>query len=122
MFGHFTSCMKGLRDDDIVKSFGKLEKREVCERNEEAVEWPLSREQLTQVLDKGPLPEPCNAIHYTFFNGSKKNEFVYNVTTLSIKATQIWSIACDWEYLITNKPLLKQTVTGLLLQRISGMC
>ena len=40
----------GLRDDDIVKSFGRLIKRKVCERNEEAIEWPLSSEQLTQLL------------------------------------------------------------------------
>ena len=44
----------GLRDDDIVKSFRRLIKRKVCERNEEAIEWPLSPEQLTQLLDKGP--------------------------------------------------------------------
>ena len=28
----------GLRDDDIVKSFGRLIKRKICERNEEAIE------------------------------------------------------------------------------------
>ena len=112
----------GLRDDSIVKSFGRLIKRKVCERNEEAIELPLSTEQLTQLLDKGPLPGLYNAIYSTLFDGLKKNEFGYNVTTSSDKATRIWSIVCDWEYLITNKPLPKQTVTGIVLQRISGMC
>ena len=34
----------GLRDDDIVKSFGRLIKLKVCERNEEAIERSLSPE------------------------------------------------------------------------------
>ena len=54
----------GLRDDHIVKSFGRLLKRKVCERNEEAIEWPLSLEQLIQLLDKGPFPELYNDILY----------------------------------------------------------
>ena len=111
-----------LRYDDSLKWFGGIIKRKVCERNEEAIEWPLSREQLAQLLDKGALPELYNAMYHTLFDGSKKNEFGYNVTTSSNKATRICSIACDWEYLIANKPLPKQTVTGLVLHRISGMC
>ena len=82
----------GLRDDNIVKSFGRLIKPKVYERNEEAIEWPLSPEQLTQLLDKGPLPELYNVIYYTVFDGSKNTEFGYNVTTSSNKVTQIWSI------------------------------
>lgn len=34
---------KGLRDDDIVKSSGRLIKQKVCECNEEAIEWPATR-------------------------------------------------------------------------------
>ena len=76
-----------LRDDDIVKSFGKLIKRKVCKRSNETIEWPLSSEQLTQLLDKGPLPEVYNAIYYMLFDGSNENEFGYNVTISSNKVT-----------------------------------
>ena len=55
------------------------------------------------------------------FDGSKKNEFGY-VTTSSNKSIRIWSIAYDWDYLIINKPLPKQTVTNLVLHTISGIC
>ena len=34
---------KGLRDDDIVKSSGRLIKQKVCECSEEAIEWPVTR-------------------------------------------------------------------------------
>ena len=61
-------------------------------------------------------------IYYTLFDGSKKDGFGCNVATSSNKATGIWSIACDWDYLITNKPLPKQTVIGLVVHRITGMC
>ena len=54
-----------------------------------------------------------HAVYYTLFDGSKKNELGYNLTTSSNKATRIWSIACEWKYPITNKPLPRQTVTGL---------
>ena len=77
---------------------------------------------MLRLLDKGPLPELNNAIYYTLFDGSKKNEFDHKVTTSPNKATRIWSIVCDWDYLIPNKPLPKQTITVLVLHRISGMC
>ena len=55
------------------------------------------------------------------FDGSKKNEFGY-VTTSSNKSIRIWSITYDWDYLIINKPLPKQTVTNLVLHTISVIC
>ena len=79
-------------------------------------------EQPIQLLDKGPLPETYKAVYYMLFDGLKKNEFGYNVTTSSNKALRIWSIACDWGYLITNKPLPNQTTSVLVLHRIKLMC
>ena len=55
------------------------------------------------------------------FNGSKNNKFDY-VTTFSNKGMHIWSIACNCNYLITNKRLLKQALTGLVLHRINSIC
>ena len=55
------------------------------------------------------------------FNGSQNNKFDY-VTTFSNKGTHIWSIACNCNYLITNKRLLKQALTGLVLHRINSIC
>ena len=85
---------------DTVKSFDRLIKIKVCESNEEAIEWSLSSKPLIRLLDRRPLPELYNAVYYTLFDGSREDEFGYNITTSSNKATQIWSIACDWGYLI----------------------
>ena len=80
----------------------------------------MSKEEMIALLDKGPLPVLYNAIFYTLYDRGKKNVYGYNITESSSKATKIWSISSDWEYLITKSPLPKHAVTGLVLHRLTG--
>eukprot|EP00794_Sanderia_malayensis_P016391 gene16391-18028_t len=49
----------------------------------------------------------------------KTNEHGYAVTSRT-KAIKIWSIASDWETLVTSSPSPKLAVMGLVLHRITG--
>ena len=42
------------------------------------------------------------------------------ISQSSSKATKIWSLSSDWEYLVTKSPLPKHAVTGLVLHRLNG--
>ena len=48
---------KGLRDNDIIRSFGALIRRKIEERSqqEEDTRWPYKPEELLEMLDKGPI-------------------------------------------------------------------
>ena len=109
----------GLRDDDLAKAFGRMVRRKVAVKEKEHHQWPLSPEELIAKLDDGPLPDLYNAIYYSIYDQGEKNEHGYAVTS-SAKATKIWSIASDWESLITKSPSPKQAVIGLVLHRITG--
>ncbi len=109
----------GLRDDDLAKSFGRMIRRKLKMKTQEKPEWPLSPEELICKLDEGPLPDLYNAIYYSMYDNMKKNEHGYAVTSRT-KATKIWSIASDWETLVTNSPSPKLAVMGLVLHRITG--
>eukprot|EP00794_Sanderia_malayensis_P015579 gene15579-17153_t len=51
----------GLRDDDLVKSFGRMIRRKLAQRESQEKKWPLTSEELIEQMDKGPLPELFNA-------------------------------------------------------------
>ena len=80
----------------------------------------MSKEEMIPLLYKGPLPVLYNAIFYTFYDRGKKNANGYNITESSSKATKIWSMSSDWEYLITNSLLPNHAATGLVLHRLTG--
>ena len=50
----------------------------------------------------------------------ERRMYMYIISESSSKATKIWSISSDWEYLITKSPLPKHAVMGLVLYRLTG--
>ena len=102
----------GLRDEDLSKSFGRMLRRN-------GTSLPLSPEDFLSMLDQGPLPDLYNVIYYSMCDRGKRNEYGYMITSQA-KATKIWSLASDWETLITGAPSPKQAIMGLVLHRITG--
>ena len=67
-----------------------------------------------------PQRELYNIIYSTIHGTFKENENGYAITLSEILSTKIWSLACDWESLITRKMTPKQIVTGLTVHRLTG--
>ena len=113
---------KGLKSNDIIRSFGTLIRRKIKERlqEEKEIEWPYSPEELVRMLDKGPLPELYNAIYYTVNGNFKLNKYGYAETPSSNLATKLWAMACDWENLLSKEKSAKQLITGLTVHRLTG--
>ena len=44
----------------------------------------------------------------------------YAGTNSRILAAKIWSLASDWESLVTRKPTPKQAMLGLVIHRLTG--
>ena len=109
----------GLSDDDFVRAFGRMIRRKVKFRKEREEKWPMTPEELLASFDEGPLPELYNAIYYTTNDSGIINDHGYAVAS-SAKATKLWSIASDWEYLITKKKNPKQAILGLVIHRNTG--
>ena len=105
----------GLRDDDFVKAFGKLVKQKVESKSEKR--WPLTPEELKEELRRGPPKVLYNAVYATLQETFKKNSYGYFATDSQLLATKIWSIASDWESLITKDMTGKQACLGLIIHR-----
>ena len=110
----------GLRDNDIAKSFGRMVRRQVQKIADKKKQWPLTPEELTEMLDRGPAQCLYNAIYYTMHDHAKLNEYGYAETPTHLKAIKIWSLASDWESLIAAQPTPKQAVMGLVIHRMTG--
>ena len=56
------------------------------------------------MMNEGCFPELYNAIYYSLYDHkASKNYFGFAETTSHIKAIKIWSLASDWESLITGQ-------------------
>ena len=55
----------GLRDDDLARSFGRMVRRKLQKSADHQKQWPLTPEELTEMLDRGPLQDLYNVIYYT---------------------------------------------------------
>ena len=108
----------GLRDQDLTRAFGKMIRRKVASFDDD-IQWPLTPKKLLEVMDKGPIPELFNAIYYTMHDSGKVNEFGYAETQSHNAAIKIWSLASDWESLVTRRPNPKTTTMGLLIHRLT---
>ena len=78
-------------------------------------QWPLTPEELTEMLDRGP---------FRIFTTSSTTPSItllygYAVTSSHTTAIKIWSLANDWESLITREPSPKQAVMGLVINRMT---
>ena len=110
----------GLRDDDLARSFGRMIRRQIQKSNDQKRQWPLTPEELLEMLDHGPLQSLYNAIYYTMHDFANKNEYGYAITHSHLEAIKIWSLASDWESLITKETSPKQAVMGLVIHRMTG--
>ena len=53
-------------------------------------------------------------------DSGETNAFGYVNTNSRLLATRIWSLASDWESLVTRKPTPKQEILGLVIHRNTG--
>ena len=109
----------GLRDTDLTKAFGRMLRRKLLERRKGDVTWPLTPEELLSRIDAGPLSEIYNAIYLLIYESASINQCGYAATS-HVKATKTWSLASDWEGLITKQRTPKQIVLGIVLHKITG--
>ena len=111
----------GLRENDLIRAFAKMIKGKIEKRRKDESQWPFTPEQLLTNLDSGPLPDLYNIIYATIDPNFKINNYGYSVTRSDQMATKVWSVASDWEALLTQgKKSPKQVVTGLTLHRMTG--
>ena len=71
------------------------------------------------MLNRGPLPEVCNAIYYSVKGHSKLNQYGYAETLSSDFGTKIWAMACDWGNLLPGRNG-KQLIIGLTIHHLTG--
>ena len=62
-----------------------------------------------------------NAIIYSLYEGHpSKNSNGYASAPSNSKSIKVWSLASDWETLLTGKPSTEQFVLGLVAHRMGG--
>ena len=109
----------GLRDDDLTKAFANMIRRKL--RQEAHEEWPITAEELIAKLDSsGPMACIYNAIAWTLNPNATKNNKGYVSTSSSNLAQKVWSVASDWESMITHKRSVKSTALSLTVHRMTG--
>ena len=106
----------GLRDADLTKAFGKMIRRKLEELKSSGETWPLTPDELLAKLDTGPLPELYNSIYFSIHERGELNQYGYAITSHT-KAAKIWSLASDWESIITKQRTPKQIILGMVLHR-----
>ena len=102
----------GLSDNDIIRSFARMVRRKLQTCNQLRESWPRSIDDIENFVQRGPLLELYNAIYATINPSFKVHSTEYAVTPSHQSAIKIWSIASDWEYLVTKKKTSKQVLTG----------
>ena len=105
----------GLRDNDMVKAFGRFIRRKFESKVKKEEKWPLSPDEMMNELNKGPSPDLYNALYFSKYDYGKINDYGYIGTDSAVLANKIWSLASDWECLITGKATPNQEVLGLVL-------
>ena len=113
---------KGLRNNNIIRSFGALIQRKIKKRPEDKkkFEWPCNPEELMGMLNRGPLPEIYNAVSYSVKGHLKLNQYGYAETLSSDFGTKMWAMTCDWENLLASGRDGKQLITALTIYRLLG--
>ena len=71
-------------------------------------------------FDSGPLPELYNVIYATMYTNISLKEHGYAKIESNNIATKIWSIALDWESLISRQKNAKQAMLGFTVHRLTG--
>ena len=97
----------GLSDNDITRSHARMIRRKLQTCNQLRESWPMSIDDIENFVQRGPLPELYNAIYATINPSFKVHSTGYAVKPSHQSATKMWSIASDWEYLVTKKKTSK---------------
>ena len=108
----------GLRDEDHIRSFANFIKRKVKEQKSESL--PDSPDEMMASFEKGPMSELYNTAYAIMYSDFKLNEDGYAITQSSNIANKIWSIASDWQSMITRQKTAKQAMLGLTVHRLTG--
>ena len=111
----------GLRENDLIRAFACMIKGKIKKKKKDESQWPFTPEQLLTNINSGPLPDLYNIIYATIDPTFKINEYGYAATRSNPIATKVWSVAADWEALVTQgRQSPKQVITGLTLHRMTG--
>ena len=82
--------------------------------------FPCSNESLRKELYRVPMKDLYNVIYWTVKDSCRLNEFSFAETSSKSLATKIWSLAFEWQSVITGKTNAKQMVMGMIIHRITG--
>ena len=86
-------------------------RREIKSKEYPDISWPHTPEELTKLLQDGPMRELYNVIFATIKG---------NFSLSQPLATEIWSLASDWEALLSTFVAPKQVLTGMTIHRLTG--
>lgn len=110
---------KGLRDTDYVRTFANFIRKKVNETDIKGL--PDTPDGMINEFEKGPVPELYNVIYASMYSSSFKiNDKGYAITNSENISTKIWSIASDWQTMITRKETPKHAMLGLTIHRLTG--
>ena len=110
----------GLSDENHIRAFSNLIRKKV--EKMEFSDLPSEPEKLIAAFEsEGPMPDLYNTIYSTIFGENYKiNKDGYAITESYHVANKIWSVASDWQSLITRKPTPKQALLGLTFHQLTG--
>ena len=110
----------GLRDSEITLAFAQMVHRKL-KANETKQEFPISIEKLIDQLDSyEPMKELFNAIALSTNPSMKINTEGYACPDSEVRATEIWSIASDWQRLIIGGDSPKSIALSMIIHRRTG--
>ena len=110
---------QGLSDKDYIRSYTNFIKSKV--NQVEFPEVPYTPNEMIDSLENGQMQDLYNTIYASKYRPNfKVNEHGYTETPSANIANKIWSIASDWQGLITNKDTPQQIMLSLTLHRITG--
>eukprot|EP00795_Rhopilema_esculentum_P009663 gene9663-17422_t len=118
-----TATLKGhgLRDEDIIKACAAMIRRKMEARVENEWSWPCNPNELIEQFDRGLLQDIYNMIYATVDKNYKINQYGYAMTRSKPMATKVWSLASDWEVLLSPKQKnVKQVIAEMTLHRFTA--
>ena len=83
-------------------------------------DFPYEPDQLTKELRDGPLTDLYNVIYLSVKGKCNLNTYGYAKTKSNILANKIWSLAYDWEALLSKIPNPKQVAMGMTIHRVTA--